>query len=74
MIPGFQIDPQELAAIVPDCYAAFRPIVAEGLTFFLRHLSPTRQAEIFQAQAVLPADADLLRRLFHFDRGHVNPM
>jgi ubiquinone biosynthesis protein len=64
MIPeGFHIDPQELSAIVPDCYAEFRPIVADGLTFFLRQHSPGRQAEIFQAQTALPADAGLLRRL-----------
>jgi ubiquinone biosynthesis protein len=62
----FQIDPQDLAAIVPDCYAEFRPIVAEGLTFFLRHLSPARLAEAFQAQADLPAGADLPRRLVVF--------
>ena len=67
MIPGaFQIDPQELAAVLPDCYAEFRPVVADGLTFFLRHLSPSRLAEIFQAQADLPADADLPRRLVLF--------
>jgi ubiquinone biosynthesis protein len=60
---GFQIDPQELSAIVPACYAEFRAIVADGLTFFLRQLSPGRQAEICQAQAALPVDAGLLRRL-----------
>jgi hypothetical protein len=32
---SFQIDPQELAAVVPDVHAAFRPIVADGLTFSL---------------------------------------
>jgi ubiquinone biosynthesis protein len=62
----FQIDPQELAAVVPDCYAEFRPLVAEGLTFFLRHLSPARLTQVFQAQAELPADADLPRRLVLF--------
>jgi ubiquinone biosynthesis protein len=62
----FRIDPEELAAVVPDCYAAFRPVVAEGLTFFLRHLSPARLAEAFRAQADLPADADLPRRLVVF--------
>jgi ubiquinone biosynthesis protein len=62
----FQIDPQELAAVVPDCYAAFRPIVADGLTFFLRHLVPLRLAEVFAAQAALPADANLPRRLVLF--------
>jgi ubiquinone biosynthesis protein len=67
MIPGtFQIDPQDLAAVVPDCYAPFRPVVADGLTFFLRHLSPPRLVEIFQAQAELPADAGLPRRLVLF--------
>src|SRR5271169_5645791 len=45
---SFKIDSQELAAIVPDCYAEFRPIVADGLTFFLQQLSATRLAEIFQ--------------------------
>jgi ubiquinone biosynthesis protein len=63
---SFHIDPQELAAIVPDCYAEFRPIVADGLTFFLRHLSPPRLAEAFGAQADLPADASLPRRLVVF--------
>ncbi len=62
----FQIDPRELAAVVPDCYAVFRPVVADGLTFFLRHLSPSRLAEIYQAQADLPADAELPRRLVLF--------
>jgi ubiquinone biosynthesis protein len=67
MIPdAFQIDPQELAAVVPDCYAEFRPIVADGLTFFLQHLSPSRLAEVFQAQAELPADTALPRRLVLF--------
>jgi ubiquinone biosynthesis protein len=62
----FQIDPQALAAVVPDCYAEFRPVVADGLAFFLRHLSPARLAEVFQAQADLPADAGLPRRLVVF--------
>jgi ubiquinone biosynthesis protein len=62
----FQIDPQELAAVVPDAYVEFRPIVADGLTFFLRHLSPARLAEVFAAQAELPADAGLPRRLVLF--------
>ena len=60
--PIFQIDPQELAAVVPECYAEFRPLVADGLSFFLEHLSPARLAEDFQAQADLPADSGLPRR------------
>jgi ubiquinone biosynthesis protein len=67
MIPeAFQIDPQALAAVVPDCYAEFRPVVADGLTFFLRHLSPPRLAEALGAQAALPTDAGLPRRLVLF--------
>jgi len=62
----FQIDPQELAAVVPDCYAEFRPLVADGLTFFLRHLSPPRLTEVFEAQGDLPLDTDLPRRLVLF--------
>jgi ubiquinone biosynthesis protein len=65
--PGaFVIDPQALAAVVPDCYAEFRPVVADGLTFFLRHLAPPRLAEVLSAQAALPADAGLPRRLVLF--------
>jgi ubiquinone biosynthesis protein len=63
---GFLIDPQALAAVVPDCYAEFRPAVADGLTFFLRHLTPARLAGIVRAQADLPAGADLPRRLVVF--------
>ncbi len=66
-IPGtFQLDPEDLAVIVPECYAEFRPVVADGLMFFLQYLSPLRLAEIFQAQADLPADVCLLRRLVVF--------
>jgi ubiquinone biosynthesis protein len=64
----FHIDPQELAAVVPDCYAEFRPVVADGLSFFLEHLSPPRLTEVFQAQAELPSDAGLPRRLVLFLR------
>src|SRR5262249_47328321 len=63
---ALQIDPLALAAVVPDCYAEFRPVVAEGLTFFLQHLSPPRLAEVFGVQAELPADAGLPRRLVLF--------
>jgi ubiquinone biosynthesis protein len=66
MVTPFHIDPQDLASIVPDCCAAFRPLVADGLTCFLTLLSPARLAEVFRAQAQLPADADLGRRLVLF--------
>jgi ubiquinone biosynthesis protein len=63
---AFQIEPQALAAVVPDVYAEFRPALADGLTFFVRHLSPARRAEVFASQAELPADTDLPRRLVVF--------
>jgi ubiquinone biosynthesis protein len=66
MLTPFHLEPQDLASVVPDCYAAFRPLVADGLTSFLTHLSPARLAAVFRAQAELPADADLGRRLVLF--------
>src|SRR5262249_332186 len=70
MAPGaFQIAPEELAAVVPDCYGACRPLAAAGLPFSLRPPPPTRLAEAFQAQAELPADASLPRRLVLFLHG-----
>jgi ubiquinone biosynthesis protein len=41
-------------------------MVADGLTFFLQHLSPPRRDEVFRAQVELPADVDLPRRLVVF--------
>jgi ubiquinone biosynthesis protein len=67
MIPhALLIEPQALAAIVPDCYAEFRPVVADGLTFFVQHLAPARLADVLRAQAELPADASPSRRLVRF--------
>src|SRR5947209_14625606 len=63
---AFHIEPRELEAIVPDCYAEFRPIVADALSFFLEYLSPPRLADVFQAQAQLPVDTGLPRRLVLF--------
>ena len=64
----FRIDLKTLTVLVPEAYAEFRPLVADGLAFFLEHLSAPRQAEIFQAQAALPADVNLFRRLVVFLR------
>jgi ubiquinone biosynthesis protein len=66
-IPGDQlIEPQELAAVVPDCYAEFRPLVADGLTFFVRHLSEARLAEVLRVQADLGAEVNFFQRLVLF--------
>jgi hypothetical protein len=67
MIPGaFPIDPQAPAAVEPDCYAGFRPVEADGLTFFPQRLPPARLAELLRAPAELPAEAELPRRLVLF--------
>lgn len=63
---ALQISPEQLRAIVPDCYAEFRPIVADGLTFFLHRLPPHRLTSILAAQAQLPHGADLPQRLVSF--------
>lgn len=50
------------ARLLPDSLADFRPLVSEGLLFFIERLPERRRAEIFDRQAALPADAaDALR-------------
>ncbi|MGE5609791.1 MAG: AarF/UbiB family protein, partial [Bacillota bacterium] len=56
------ITEQDIASLVPDCYAEFRRIVAEGVMFYLQHLSPARLIRIVSAQATLPPDADVAAR------------
>lgn len=57
------ISEADVAGLVPDCYAEFRRIVAEGVMFFLEHLSPGRLEQIVAVQATLPAEADVPTRL-----------
>lgn len=49
--------------LVPEALARWRPLVADGLLFFLERLPASRGAEIMAAQLALPADADPGRRL-----------
>ncbi|MDB5330707.1 MAG: hypothetical protein JWP03_1858 [Phycisphaerales bacterium] len=60
---ALQIDPAELDGLVPERYADYRAIVADGLSFFLQRLSAGRLGEILAAQAGLPAGASASRRL-----------
>lgn len=53
----------DISPLVPEEYAAYRPLVAETMVFFLAHLSPTRFAEIIAAQNRLPPDANVIQRL-----------
>ena len=52
-----------LTTLVPPAYAAYRPLLADGLSFFLEHLSPIRQQAILAAQLRLPASARPERRV-----------
>lgn len=49
--------------ILPAALAQWRPLVAEGIAFFLQRLSPHRLLAIAAAQAALPEDAGAERRL-----------
>lgn len=49
--------------IIPEAYREYRPIVQDGLRFFLSGLSKERLFEIVADQMMLPADTDTGRRL-----------
>ena len=52
-----------LSELLPPAYAEFRPLLADGLLFFLERLSPGRQQAILAAQFALPDNASRPRRL-----------
>ncbi|MBT8420093.1 MAG: hypothetical protein KJO08_04440 [Gammaproteobacteria bacterium] len=59
----------DISPLVPEEYAAYRPLIAETLIFFLGRLSPARLVEIIAAQNRLHADANIIQRfgtLLHF--------
>jgi ubiquinone biosynthesis protein len=53
----------DVTAVVPDCYAAYRPVVVDAIEFFLTRLSPLRLRDVVRAQAELPLDASAADRL-----------
>ena len=66
----------DIAQLLPAQYAAYRPLVMDGLRFFLERLSPARLAAIVADQLELPEDvslADRLVALLRHRRG-VNPI
>lgn len=69
MIPGLiNLSEQDLAELVPECYAGYRPIVVEGLRFFLERLTPQRiEAILAHQEMIAPAAPPALRlvRLLH---------
>ena len=51
-----------IAQFVPPNYAAYRPLVTDGLYFFLQHLSAHRLAAITAEQMAMPERSSLLDR------------
>jgi ubiquinone biosynthesis protein len=49
--------------LVPEAHAAYRPLLTDGLLFFLERLSPQRLASILVEQLKLPRTASPSRRL-----------
>ena len=43
-----------LDSLIPDCYAQYRPLVADALRLFLEQLSPPRRAALLRTQAAMP--------------------
>jgi len=58
VIAGFDI-----SEILPDDYAAYRPMVRESLEYFVSQLSAARAMDLLQRQLALPPDADTRERL-----------
>jgi ubiquinone biosynthesis protein len=52
-----------LSRLVPPSLAAWRPLVIDGMNFFLEHLPAHRQEAIITAQLALPQSADAAVRL-----------
>jgi len=53
----------DITPLVPEVYADYRPLAADALAFFLRHLSPPRLTAILAEQHALPSDAGVAQRL-----------
>jgi ubiquinone biosynthesis protein len=53
----------DISPLVPKRYAAYRPLIAEALLFFVQHLPPHRLAPILVEQQALPRNATMSERL-----------
>ncbi len=53
----------DITPLVPEIYAAYRPLVADAVAFFLQHLSAPRLAAILAEQQALPSDVGVAQRL-----------
>jgi ubiquinone biosynthesis protein len=57
-----------LTELLPENYAQYRPLLADGLVFFLQRLSPLRQQAIVAAQIQLPISASREQRVISLFR------
>lgn len=53
----------DIGGLVPERYAAYRPLIADALGFFLERLPQARFAAIVAAQLALPIQAGVAQRL-----------
>jgi ubiquinone biosynthesis protein len=53
----------DISSLVPEAYAAYRPVIADGLWFFVNRLPADRRNAILAEQSTLPAEASVARRL-----------
>ena len=57
------LEATRIESMIPEFYAAFRPVVRDGISFFLARFSAGRLQELVLRQFVLPAEAEPGRRL-----------
>lgn len=53
----------DVSPLVPEQYAAYRPLVADALRFFISHLDTSRLAALIDEQRLMPDTASLSHRL-----------
>lgn len=53
----------DITPLIPEIYAAYRPVVADAVVFFLQHLSASRLTEILAEQQALASEASVAQRL-----------
>jgi ubiquinone biosynthesis protein len=53
----------DTSTLVPECYAAYRPLIADGLRFFVERLPVARLGRLVADQQALPAGTDMAHRL-----------
>lgn len=46
----------DMTRLLPDCYAAYRPVIKDCMVFFITHLPANRRMAILMEQAAMPKD------------------